>query len=924
MASSKGSRVTPEKPTSVWARKVKLDLKPLFVSLGKAAAHGASLKFDELGDDLAGVVESIGLDTPAGEVAHVLLQRALLSSLLELTNESASHFSVDCPRLESLTEGVASALSQVGVEISAEFFQRPGDQPFISEIANVYAQWLCDGGMAPVAAAAISKRLRSYFVFALSDEWRRNSQKYQALLDEIEGPFALAEIHERGWKTYFSHLGKRIDENVFDEPFSLAQIYIPLNAYVLEPDDTVSDQAFRAKPKRVVVDLEQELRSWLAKSNKVDAIRVLSGGPGSGKSSVTKVVCARLARDGLAKPIYIPLHLIDPTRDVASEVERFVRDEGLLGFNPLDPEKKEAHLLLVFDGLDELASQGRVAAQVTRDFVQAVEKMVERRNLGQCPVAVILSGRELVIQENETEFRRPRQIISLLPYFIQPDERREFVDSEKLLEVDLRDAWWQSYGALTGKDIEKIPEPLSRDEIGEITAQPLLNYLVALSFNRGRLNFTKRLNLNSVYADLVAAVYERGYEKTRTFRPISHLTAKDFVRVLEEIGLAAWHGSDGRSTSVKDIMIHCRESGLDTFLESFREGAEAGITKLLAAFFFRRNGDNAGDEAAFVFTHKSFGEYLTAARITRGLEKIVLGRKRRRLDPDDGFDVSVALVQWVSLTGAAPITEYIQKFLQREIAQRESAEIETWQEIVGELASHAIQRQMPVEKVGNFTFAAASRQDVNASTSLLIALNACSLACGRVAALNLLNRIAFGSFLRRTCPQRSGGGNPPIMSALSYLDLSGQCLDMADFYGANLAFSVFQGADIHFGNFEGAELNGADFSGAVLSWSRFSGPMKGTKFIEAHLTKAIFNECYLKEVDFFRAGLREAAFTLGEIEGCSFDEANLEGIEVVALNCVGRNTFERAIVLHDHAGFLAWFENARKDGTVVGDLKSAA
>ena len=47
-------------------------------------------------------------------------------------------------------------------------------------------------------------------------------------------------------------------------------------------------------------------------------------------------------------------------------------------------------------------------------------------------------------------------------------------------------------------------------------------------------------------------MHERGYEKHRPYGPIRHMTLDNFTRVLEEIGLAAWHG-DGRTTTVREI-----------------------------------------------------------------------------------------------------------------------------------------------------------------------------------------------------------------------------------------------------------------------------------------------------------------------------------------------------------------------------------
>ena len=219
--------------------------------------------------------------------------------------------------------------------------------------------------------------------------------------------------------------------------------------------------------------------------------------------------------------LYVPLHLIDPTKSLLDEVGRFVKDEGVLLQNPLDTESPEPNLLIIFDGLDELASQGKAAAETARAFVREVERTVEKRNLQSVLLRGLISGRELVVQENESEFRRPRQILTLLPYFIAKEERghylpetsrEEYRDPSKLLEKDLRNNWWKNYGALTGKSFDGLPKEIIHPDLDEITAQPLLNYLVALSFTRGKLDFSSDINLNSIYSDLVAAVHERGYE----------------------------------------------------------------------------------------------------------------------------------------------------------------------------------------------------------------------------------------------------------------------------------------------------------------------------------------------------------------------------------------------------------------------------
>lgn len=478
--------------------------------------------------------------------------------------------------------------------LDPHFFDRPADLPLLEDIKWLLKQWLETHGLTSASAQALVARFPTYFVYALNQEWRRNAKAYGPLREALATPFAKASEREWAWTTYTALLQRRVSESIFEEPFSLQQIYVPLHAYYLEDkpqsgmdaEDTLVRHSHR---QRVVVSLDQELEQWLNRADSRDTIRVLSGGPGSGKSSFARILADRTAQEGKIRVLYVPLHLIDSTKDLVDEIGRFVRDEGVLIHNPLDPESPEPNLLIIFDGLDELASQGKAAAETAGAFIREVERTVERRNLQSLRLRVLISGRELIVQENESEFRRSRQILNLLPYYVGEAERREYHDPDVLLQTDLRQRWWKNYGALTGRQYESLPADLARDALAEITAQPLLNYLVALSFNRGKLDFSQNVNLNEIYADLVAAVHERGYEKKRPYAQIRHISLDNFTRVLEEIGLAAWHG-DGRTTTVGEIEEHCRTSGVVGLLDAFQQGAKAGVTRLLTAFFFRQYG----------------------------------------------------------------------------------------------------------------------------------------------------------------------------------------------------------------------------------------------------------------------------------------------------------------------------------------------
>jgi len=162
--------------------------------------------------------------------------------------------------------------------------------------------------------------------------------------------------------------------------------------------------------------------------------------------------------------LFVPLHRFDFLGDLVDAVGAFVETTGILPHNPLASASRESRLLLVFDGLDELSMQGQIATEIAQQFVREVQKKVSQLNYTKTCVQAILSGREMVVQASRSEFRKPQQILHLLPYFVTEsecqDKQQPFVDPEQLLAADRRQDWWQRYGRTTGREYGGLPEAL--------------------------------------------------------------------------------------------------------------------------------------------------------------------------------------------------------------------------------------------------------------------------------------------------------------------------------------------------------------------------------------------------------------------------------------------------------------------------------
>ena len=558
-----------------------------------------------------------------------------------------------------------------------------------------------------------------------------------------------------------------------------------------------------------MVNPADELESWLQEAKSNDAIRLLTGAPGSGKSSFTKILAAKQAEKG-KDVLYIPLHRFNLTGDIVESVEEFIQFDGFLPYNPLERDNNELSLLIIFDGLDELSKQGKVAEQVARDFVEEVRRLVDNFNHYKTRLQVLISGREVVIQANRSKFAKPRQLLYLLPYFVTEKDKKQhnYLDKQNLLPEDQRQLWWQKYAQAKGKDYTGLPPELDKDNLTDITTQPLLNYLIALSYEREKVKFDQTTNLNEIYADLLDAVYERGYEQ-QGHRAIEGIKENEFITVLMEIALACWHG-DGRTTTVREIEAHCDSSGLkrllQRFQDSFQENSRASITRLLTAFYFRESGDLRGSEKTFEFSHKSFGEYLTAKRIVLGLSTIHRKLTESETDYSDDYNEREALITWAKLCGASPIDIHIFKFVLGEMRLQEIETLREWQQRLCRLIEYLMVRGMPMEALSLPSFKVAMEQSRNAEEALLAVLNACARITEKVSEIDWKSPEAFGEWIARLIGQRKDFEPVFVMECLSYLDLYECNLRLREFFRANLEGANLEGANLYTTILEGQNI----------------------------------------------------------------------------------------------------------------------
>ena len=880
-----------EKPVSVWNKPLNADFKKLFASLGKAGVKGSAQDWKGAASDLVDAAAAVGFKNNLPQVAWTLIFRAASTALetLVLANQASFTSPVVCPDPDHVAEKVASTLEECTVRLDSDFFKRPGDLPFIGELRKAFINWLKGFGIDRKKAREITNLLRSEFEVAVHSEWTSGREEYEDLKKALlDNPFNEALKRNEAWKKHHQWLQDRTNARIFDEDFGISAVYIPLRAYYEERP--VTGRATGDKVKRRVVDLADELEKWVDAADPSDAIRCVTGEPGAGKSSFSNMFAADMSKHAGIPVLFIPLHAfhVDKANDLIDAMARYVRMSPDLFQNPLDPLHGEQRLLIVFDGLDELStSEGNFEEQLAGIFQHYLASAASRLNRSQpARILALVSGRELFIQQLGTQVIDDQRVLHILPYRIDQEPKADFKydDPDDLLAEDQREKWWERYYAAKGLEYCGVPEEMNKGELLQLTGQPLLNYLIARMVVRGETDFSRTRNRNDVYRQIVNKIYERGWADAAQHASLQSVSERNFHAVLEAIAVGTWHG-DGRKTTVARIMCLCNNDEFNNWVNTLREGAEKGIARLLIAFFFKSEcADLRLDtDRPFEFTHKSFGEYLTARRIINELDRSCSNLKSES-------DRTEALKRWAFICGPASVDTYMLKFIRDEVAIREAGGTGTarkWQQYIAVLIGHMLREGMPMHALmPRADYPTEVKRARNAEEALLAVLNACSRVSMMCSEIDWPTKTAFGSWISQLRGQRDESEFSISMDCMSRLMAREQVLCRqelvgSDFRSADLVASNLVRTALREANLSGVNLSEANLSGADLVRSDLSGAiLEKTNLFRAHLTGANLSEAILLEANLSGAKVLEGNLTLAHLTGANLTVSNMSGADL--------------------------------------------
>jgi adenylate kinase family enzyme len=862
-------KISAKKPVSILYRDLSFSPKTLFAHLAKGAFSAVFLDGKGVQNNLLDLVKDVGLKDDEGQVAYALVFNAFNRALIDIIREFSDLFTEDSEdiaeqKIAEAAEQFEQAVSDIKLEIDADFFSNPKDISFLNDIESALCIWLEASGAGATEAKTLYLRVKERFVLSLHEEWLASPNDYAILEGIFDSPFTQSKNEHIAWQHYRNWLIEQPKARLFEEPFGLDKVYVPLRAYYkIEKETTKEDRLEHLSSKETeshVVALHDDMHRWLNDADAENAVRIITGGPGSGKSTFAKVFAAEIAEQFPdIQVIFVPLQHFALESDLVTAMENFIKQEPFLSGSPLNNNTGDTRLLMIFDGLDELASQSKLAEETARDFIDELIRNVDYANQRGQQRQAFVTSRDITAQTCSSRFRKQGQYLHVLPYFYDEEEDKgeakanQVIDPQSLLKEDQRDRWWQNYGNAKGIEYQCLPRALATKSLQPITQEPLLNYLVALSYERNEIDFAKGTTLNEIYEDLLKAVFDRKYESSE-HQGVKNLDFDKFTMVLEAIAIAVWHGH-GRTASEKHIADYCEQRGLSPYLEDYKEGNKKGLNRLLTAFYFRESDKSQNDQKTFEFTHKSFGEYLIARCVFKELQGHQVQLERAEKNPRDGKDTLSVLKEWAELCGPTAIDQYLNSFIQDE-ARRKYINVEALQQMLAKLLSQVINHSLPMEKTGLSDFKKMLLQDRNAEEALMVFHSACARVTDKVSELTLDSDTKFGTWLRRIQLQRDGEQTQPVLACLNHLDIGITSLHMADLYQADLYRSDLSNAGFYSANLEKANLGRTNLQRANLQYAKLEGAnLEGIKLYEANLHGARISQSQKRRVEIYKGSI---------------------------------------------------------------------
>ena len=921
------------RPVSIWNKELKLDIKSFFSDTTKTLLSVAFADSTSLGKNTSNLIKHFEFKDSPEQASWKLIFTSISNTFQILSKEYSEFCKLDehankLTNFESLINELESRFVDKTFGLNSNFLEMPQNINLIQNLNPIIYYWLYELQFPRATIDAFWARFKTQFVLCIHREWLDHNNDYQCIEKALKSPFVKNVSEIRNWQYYRAWLCNQINERMFGEAFGISRVYIPLRAYCYKPEDkelATNSQSSTIEYSKHVVDLNKELNAWVKCFNKDLPVRLISGGPGVGKSSFVKMFAAQLAEQQPELPVLVvPLQHLNLTDNLNHAVAKFINDNRYLTVNPLDLKHGSDRLLLIFDGLDELTINDQNAQKTAFQFVEEVVRSLNHQNSLGCQRQALITGRQIPVQFANKLLAISKNTLHILPYQISIKEKKSYKNTHEPLFDDQRKLWWKMFWAAKGSKRTDIPAVINTSGLDSLTTEPLLNYLLALSYLAGSLDDQRNCTLNNIYNDLIKQVYRRQYDITGIHRGIKHISESQFEKILQEIALTIWHGQ-GRTATISDIQLRLtNDKQLSEQFEQFTIDSTNGVTRLLTAFYFQYSDKGEINYNTVEFTHKSFGEFLTAKRIVQEATLLTTNFTLQDRTPSDS-GIQIALKSWMEITSKVTIDNFIYRFILDELSGQSIKNLNMIQNAFAEFIRHSIKYQLPQDSLdGNYN--QQSKSIRNSNEALLIIHSGCARLTKSISVIkddnmdtnefvvwfDTVNGATNQNRLARKCWNNMhlelnhvAGLNAIsvnfdsciISGKISHSMFSDASLIEAQLNGLDLSYSNLTGANLRESNLDSAILVNVNLSRANLESSTLTKViLKSSNLTKANLSYANMNKINLVKSDLTKAKMINVNLEKSDLNHSCLYGANLKKANISFSNISKTNLKESILI----------------------------
>jgi energy-coupling factor transporter ATP-binding protein EcfA2 len=415
-----------------------------------------------------------------------------------------------------------------------------------------------------------------------------------ALQDWLRVSDNLNERRKEGWRAYRETLSKLPDDKItmFDENFGVRKVFV-------QPVATYKVAGAKPSPGAPVSDVAGLIGTLISTRTESDDLILLAGGPGSGKSTLCRILAAELATNVDIHPVFLRLRRLQDSHDIRGFVETHLQGLGLI--DKISDLAAVPNLVLILDGFDELVMASRTKL---REFFNALKEDLSSGPLRHAKA--IVSGRDTLFP-NGQGLPTGAHLISLLPF----DRNRIAAWGAKWRHQhsqSMAKSFYPENLVGEGRRTPQNPSPLEH-----LVSWPLTLHLVARAHTSGSINLkpdtADQVEKAALYRSIVADTALRQDEQAGGRGRLNPKQMRTFVQAI------AWEMyRTGREAL--DVT-----EGLPILRSILPEATESDLAELADVTIVNQPELTKGDETGFEFVHKSFSEYFAAETIATKIEE---------------------------------------------------------------------------------------------------------------------------------------------------------------------------------------------------------------------------------------------------------------------------------------------------------------